>query len=171
MVPFRFVQKKKLVRLAPGFYASPAWPVDDYFLLQWRYPRFVFSGLSALSLLGLTEKIVETMEVSAPFGYHPSRQRVPHLEIHYERHQDRYSFDIIEKETIFGNKVRVYGYEKTIVDLIHNRKDYEDEVFIKALKAYSRMKNRDTVQLYDYAKRVGAEKAVSDLLEILTDEN
>jgi predicted transcriptional regulator of viral defense system len=166
-----FVKKNQLIKLAPGFYAGPDWPIDDYFLLQWRYPKFVFSGMSALSLLGLTEKIVGTMEVTAPFGYHPCRQATPHLEIHYERREDRYAFGIVEKETIFGNKVRVYGYEKTIVDLIRNRKYYEDEVFIKALKGYVRKKDRDTVKLYEYAKLVHSEKAVSDLMEVVADEN
>jgi hypothetical protein len=166
-----FVKKNKLIKLAPGFYADPAWPVDNYFLLQWRYPKYIFSGMSSLSLLGLTEKIVGTMDVTAPFGYHPSREAIPHLEIHYERHGDRYSFWVVEKETILGNKVRVYGYEKTIVDLIRNRKDYEDEVFIKALKGYGRKKDRDTVKLYEYAKLVNSEKAVSDLMEVVADEN
>lgn len=166
-----FVKKKKLMKRAPGFYAGPDWPIDDYFLLQWRYPKFIFSGMSALSLLGLTEKIVETMEVTAPFGYHPCRVAIPHLEIHYERHDDRFSFGIVEKETLFGNEVRVYGYEKTIVDLIRNRKNYEDEVFIKALKGYVRKKDRDTIKLYEYAKLVNSEKAVSDLLEVVADEN
>ncbi|MCH3909493.1 MAG: type IV toxin-antitoxin system AbiEi family antitoxin domain-containing protein [Bacilli bacterium] len=166
-----FVKRMKLIKLAPGFYSSPDWPQDDYFILQWRYPKFVFSGLSALSLLGLTEKVVGTMEVTAPFGYHPTRAKITHLEIHYERNPDRYSFGIIEGETIFGNKVRAYGYEKTIVDMIRHRKDYDDEVFIKALKWYARMKGRNTVKLYEYAKLVHAEKAVSDLMEIVTDEN
>ena len=98
-----------------------------------------------------------------------SRQTIPHLEIHYERHEDRYAFGIVEKETIFGNEVRVYGYEKTIIDLIRNRKDYEDEVFIKALKGYVRKKDRDTVKLYEYAKLVHSEKAVSDLMEVVDD--
>ena len=120
--------------------------------------------MSALSLLGLTDKIVGTLEVTAPFGYHPNRQRIDHLEIHYERRLDRYSFGIVEKETIFGNKVRVYGEEKTIVDLIRNRKDYEDEVFIKAIKDYARKKDRDTKALYDYAKLVNSEQAVFDLM-------
>lgn len=166
-----FVKKNKLIKLAPGFYAGPDWTIDDYFLLQWRYPKFIFSGMSALSLLGLTEKVVGTMEVTAPFGYHPCRVAIPHLEIYYERHDDRYAFDIVEKETLFGNKVRVYGYEKTIVELIRHRKDYEDEVFIKALKGYARKKNRDTVKLYEYAKLVNSEKEVSDLMGIAADEN
>jgi predicted transcriptional regulator of viral defense system len=166
-----FVKKKKLVKLAPGFYADHDWPIDDYFLLQWRYPKFIFSGMSALYLLGLTEKIVGAIDVTAPFGYHPNRKSIQHLEIHYERHEDRYSFGIVERETIFGNKVMVYGYEKTIVDLIRNRKDYEDEVFIKALKFYVRKKDRDTIKLYEYAKLVNSEKAVFDLMEVLDDEN
>jgi hypothetical protein len=55
--------------------------------------------------------------------------------------------------------------------MIRHRKDYDDEVFIKALKWYARMKGRNTVKLYEYAKLVHAEKAVSDLMEIVTDEN
>jgi hypothetical protein len=163
-------KKRRLTKLALGFYAGSDWPIDDDFLLQWRYPKFVFSGLSALSLLGLTDKIVGSMEVTAPFGCHPNRNAIPHLEIHYERHDSHYSFDIVEKETIFGNKVRVYGYEKSIVDLIRHRDDYEDELFIKALRGYARRKDRDVIKLSEYGKLVHSEKIVSDLREVVTDE-
>jgi hypothetical protein len=166
-----FVKKKKLLKLAPGFYASPEWPVDEYYLLQWRFPQFIFSNLSALYLLGLTEKIVDVMEVTAPFGYHPNRKEIPHLVIHYERHSERYRYDIITVDTIFGNKVRVYGYTKTIVDMIRNRKDYEDEVFIKALKRYVKENDYDSIKLHEYAKLVKADEVVSDLMEVVADEN
>ena len=55
--------------------------------------------------------------------------------------------------------------------MIRNREDYEDEVFIKALKGYARKKDRDTLKLYEYAKLVHSEKVVSDLLEVVADEN
>ena len=70
-----FVKKNNLVKLSPGFYASISFPIDEFFIFQNRYPKFVFSGMSALYLNGLTDKIPTEMEVSAPHGYHPFKEK------------------------------------------------------------------------------------------------
>lgn len=54
-----FVKKNGLKKIAPGFYAAPDFAVDDYWLLQTRYPQYIFSSMSALYLHHLTDKIPE----------------------------------------------------------------------------------------------------------------
>ena len=53
-----FVRRKGLEKIAPGFYANEAYIVDDYYILQKRYPKYIYTGMSALYLLSLTDKIV-----------------------------------------------------------------------------------------------------------------
>lgn len=43
-----FVRKNGLIKIAPGIYAGADFIIDDYFLLQKRYPKYVFSGISSL---------------------------------------------------------------------------------------------------------------------------
>ena len=45
-----FVKKNRLIRIAPGFYASAEYTVDDYFILQRRYPKYIFSGIFFVEL-------------------------------------------------------------------------------------------------------------------------
>jgi|LAHS01.1.fsa_nt_gb predicted transcriptional regulator of viral defense system len=168
---YDFVKRNNLTKLAPGFYTSPLYQEDDWFLLQQRYPKFVFSGMCALYLLQLTDKIPDVMTVTAPRGYHPSRKKIGNLSIRYETNSEIYSFGIIEKETLFGNKVRVYSLEKTICDLIKNRDAYDSETFIKALRIYAKRPDKDDVALYQYARRIKIELQVFELMEVILNEN
>ena len=72
-----FVKKKDLKKIAPGFYAAPDFAVNDYWLLQTRYPQYIFSSMSALYLHHLMDKILTSIYVTGPQGYHPFRKPLP----------------------------------------------------------------------------------------------
>ena len=67
---------------------------------------------------------------------------------------------------MFGNVVRTYDEERTICDLIKYRDRYDAETFIKAIKLYIRKKN-DQVKLFEYAKKIGIEKRVYEVVEVV----
>ena len=50
----RYVRSHHLFRISQGVYAKEG-AVDELFQWQRRYPRIVYSGITALYLLGLTE--------------------------------------------------------------------------------------------------------------------
>lgn len=161
-----YVKRNKLVRIAPGFYADESYVADEYNLFQRRYPKYVFSGLSALYLLGLTDKIPTDMEVGAPQSYHPSRIKRDDLIIRKMSNYEVYQFGVKECQTMFGNTVRTYDEERTICDLIKYRDRYDSETFVKAIRAYIKMHNNQT-KLFEYARRLGVEKKVYEVVEIL----
>ena len=161
-----FVKRNSLTKVAPGYYAGDDFIADDYFILQRRYPKYVFSGLSALYLLGLTDKIPTDMEVTAPQSYHPSRNKMDSLLIRRISNSAIYELGIREVKTMFGNVVRAYDEERTICDLIKSRDKYDAEVFIKAIKIYVRGKN-DQTKLFEYAKKIGIEKRVYEVVEVV----
>ena len=150
-----FVKRKNLSKKAPGYYVGDDYTADDYFILQRRYPKYVFSGMSALYLLGLTDKIPTDIEVAAPQSYHPSRNKMDSILIRRISNSAIYELGIMETETMFGNVVRVYDEERTICDLIKYRDKYDAETFIKAIKLYIRKKN-DQTKLFEYAKKIGS---------------
>ena len=161
-----FVKKKKLNKIAPGFYAADSYTVDDYFILQKQYPKYIFSGMSALYLHYLTDKIPTDMYVTCPQGYHPSRKKNPSLIVTRISDKNILNLGITEVETMFSNKVKAYDREKTICDLIKHRDDYDSETFLKALNRY--MKNKpDQNKLFTYAKLMKIEKKVFEIMEIV----
>lgn len=165
-----FVKKNNLIKIAPGFYASNNFLVDDLFILQKRFSRYVFSGMSALYLHGLTDKIPAEIEVTAPQNYNPSREANNNLLVHKISDENKYHLGIEEIKTAFGNIVKVYDQERTICDVIKYRDRYDSETFVKAIKSYTK-KTNNQIKLFKYARELGIEKKVYEIMEVLTNEN
>ena len=165
-----FVRKNKLVKVAPGYYVGESYFADDYYVLQRRYPKYIFSDMSALYLHHLTDKIPTDIEVVAPQGYHPFRNRIDNLSIRRISNDEVYNLGITEIETPFGNKVRVYDEERTICDVIKYRDRYDGETFIKAIKFYKRKTNNQT-KLFKYARTMNIEKKVFEIMEVINNDD
>ena len=161
-----FVKKNNLNKIAPGFYANDNFIVDDYLILQRRYPKYIYARLSSLYLLGLTDKIPTKIEVSAPQNYHPSRSKVDSLIIHKLSNSNIYELGIKEVKTMFGNIVKTYDEERTICDVIKYRDKYDSETFNKAIKYYIRTINNQ-FKLFKYARELGVEKKVYEVMELV----
>ena len=165
-----FVKKNKLIKVAPGFYASESYIPDVYFILQRRFQKYIFSGVSALYLHKLTDRTPDFIDVTAPQGYNPTRSRIDSLIIHKISNEDLYKLGITEAETMFGNTVKVYDEERTICDVIKHRGKYDAETFIKAIKLYIK-KTNNQLKLFKYARAMGIEKKVFEIMEVIVNEN
>ncbi len=161
-----FVRRNNLTKVAPGFYARDSYFADPLFILQRRYPKYIFSGLSALYLHHLTDKIPIDIEVTAPQGYNPSRKKNIDLFIHRISSEEIYNLGISEVTTSFGNKVKAYDEERTICDIIKYRDQYDGETFVKALRLYIKKANNQT-KLFKYAKTMNIEKKVFEIMEVI----
>lgn len=167
---YDFVKKNNLNKVAPGFYTSNDFIADDYFILQKRFPKYVFSGMSALYLHNLTDKIPVLIYVSAPLGYNPSREKNEILMVHWIKDLDIYNMGIVKVRTIFGNEVFAYDRERTICDLVKYRDKYDGETFIKAIKTFAKEKPNQ-IKLFEYAKAMKIEKKMFEIMEVIMNEN
>ena len=165
-----FVKRKDLNKIAPGFYADNSYFPDDYYIIQKRYPKYIFSGMSALYLHHLTDKIPVNIEVCAPQGYNPTRNKIKTLSIRKISNPDVYNLGITELKTPFGNKVKVYDEERTICDLIKYRDRYDGETFIKGIKLYAN-KSNNQIKLFRYARILGIEKKVFEIMELVNNND
>lgn len=167
---YDYVRKNNLVKVSPGFYASEDYHVDEHYMLQRRYPKFIFSGISALFLLGLTDKIPEEYEITCPHGYNPTREKLSDVIIRRLFDPEIYNLGITEVHTVFGNTVKVYDEERTICDLVKRREEYEPEVFVKALRRYIK-KTNNQAKLLKYAQILKIEKRVYELMEVIVNDD
>ena len=118
-------------------------------------------------MLDLIDKIPTDIEVSAPQGYNPARQKIDSLIIHKISNKDIYELGIKEVSTIFNNIVKTYDEERTICEIIKNRDKFDPETFIKAVKNYVNKINNQT-KLFRYARALGIEKKVYEIMEVIT---
>ena len=71
---------------------------------------------------------------------------------------------------MFGNTIKVYDEERTICDVIKYRDKYDAETFIKAIKLYVK-KTNNQLKLFKYARAMGIEKKVFEIMEVIVNEN
>ena len=64
----RYIRSHGLIKIRRGVYTKEIGAIDDLFQLQIRYPKIVYSGITALYFLGLTDRILESVEFSIPKG-------------------------------------------------------------------------------------------------------
>ncbi len=81
--------------------------------------------------------------------------------------EELYNVGIIEMKTLYGNKVKVYDLERTICDIIRNKKKIEIALFTDAMKRYAERKDRNSIKLHKYAKLFNIEDEVRKYLEVL----
>lgn len=167
----RYVSSNHLVKIRRGVYAKDG-AVDDLFQIQSRYPRIVYSGLTALYLLGLTDRIPDSVEFTIPKGCRVRKDSVgPNAICHIENKAELFALGNAGARTMFGNEVICYSREKMIVEMIRKRDDYDSELFLKAVKTFLKGKNKDMDFLFKYARMRKTEEKVYQILEAMDYED
>lgn len=159
------VEKGQLTKISRGIYAANDTIPDDYYIFQLRYSRCIYSFLSALYLHGLTDRVPFTKEITVCKGYNASRIEEDCI-IHYVS-KAVYDVGKIKVDTMFGNTVFTYDKERTICDLIRNRKDFDPEIFGKVVNNYMRNKDKKLNRLMEYARLFKIEEKTLELIEVL----
>lgn len=166
-----FVRNENLNKVDKGFYAEENWIQDEFLIFQYKYPKYVYSYESALFLLEMTDNLPASFEVTGPKNYRPFNPKNSDTIIHTDSKEEIYNLGIIEIQTNLGNVVRTYNAEKTICDLIKRQDKMDSETFIKALRNYSKQKDKDTNRLMEYATIMGIAKKVSNTMMVVLNEN
>ena len=166
-----FVRKRGLVKIDKGFYALPSWICDDFLVFQYKYPKFIFSYLSALYLNKLTDSLPSFFEVTGPKNYRPLTNFLGEVVVHTDSRNDVYELGISEVKTNLGYTVRSYDKERTICDIIRNSNKIDSEIYVKALHLYKKNPAKDINTLMQYARKMGIQKKVSDVLTVVLNED
>lgn len=164
---YRYVRSHNLEKYCVGFYAEKTWMPDDYFIFQYQYPKLIYSFYSAAYLHGLGDYMPPYLEVTGPKNYRPYSLHKDNLILHTDTRDAIYSLGIIKTKTILGNSILTYNIEKTVLDFIRFRKILDSESFVKCINSYKARKDKNINNLMKYAKIMGLEDKVSNIMEIL----
>lgn len=69
-----------------------------------------------------------------------------------------------------GNPVNVYDMERTICDIVRDRKRQDPEIFSKTWKFYLKNSLKDIWRLRAYANILGISERIESILEVLVHE-
>lgn len=152
-------------RYSRGLYVrEDAWE-DEFYMLQQRYPRGIYSHSTALFLLGYTDRAPIRFYMTFPRGYNaPSLKQEPVIVKRVI--PELYELGLTEVITPYGNPVRIYDRERCLCDAVRG-KGIDSQVINDAMRKYAWSKGIDIYKLDGYARKLHVEDRVSSYMEIL----
>ncbi len=150
-------------QIAKGVYVKKGKNINDFYILQNRYKKGIFSHNTALYFYHLTDRTPLKYDLTFK-----SKTRVHDntIDVHYVKDE---FFDIGITSISFndGTSVKVYELERTIIDIIRNRNKMDNQILNTAIKGYIKRKDNNMVKLAKYAKIFNVEKILKQYMEVL----
>ena len=149
-----------------GVYCLPGTKRDDLALIQYRYDKGIFSGITALSLHGLSDHISEQYHITFPQGYNPSSLKDCGWNLSITRSIPRiYGMGITEISTPAGNEIKVYDEERSLCEILRG-KGMSPFIVRTAMKRYFNRPERDVDLLREYAEILHVSDRIDRFLDI-----
>lgn len=156
----------EIQKISRAVYASPNSIVDEMAIIQTRFKAAIFSHETALYFLGLTDRTPLNYSVTVPSSYNATSLKVCGAKVYFIK-RELYLLGIININSSHGNILRTYNLERTICDVIRNRKQMDIQFINEALKKYVNHKDRNIDQLYYYAEKFRVQKLIRNTIEVL----
>ena len=156
-------------RISRGIYCTPDVFEDDFLVIGARWRKCIFSHNSALYLNGLSDRLPSAQSVTVPRGYNPVRliEEFPGIQIHWVR-PDVYELGATNIMTPSGNRVRCYNSERSIADLIRQRKlgGVDAQLARDAIGGYFNSRDKDLHELARMCEALGVRRELQVYLEV-----
>lgn len=157
-------------RISRGIYCTPDVFEDDFLVIGARWRKCIFSHNSALYLNGLSDRLPSAQSVTVPRGYNPVRliEDFPGIQIHWVR-PDVYELGATNIMTPSGNRVRCYKPERSIAELIRQRKlsGVDAQLVRDAIGGYFNSREKDLHELARMCEVLGVRRELQVYLEVL----
>ena len=135
-------------------------------ILQSKSKNAIYSNMTALYLHGFSNRIPIKYDITINNGYNGSLQKQSNVNLFYTK-RELLELGVIDYKLESGNVIKVYDLEKTICDIIRNKKKIDAEIFNRAIREYYYSKNKNTLKLYEYAKKMNIYEKVRNTFEVL----
>lgn len=159
------VDSRELIRYGRGIYVKNNSWEDDFFLLQQKYQRGIYSHDTALYLLGYSDRTPAKYTMTFPKGYNSPSLKDENVDI-VRVVPDNYSFGVIEILSPSGNTIKVYDLERTLCDILRG-KGSDIQIVNAAMKKYASSKNKDINKLMKYADKLSVKQKVLNYMKVL----
>ena len=89
------------------------------------------------------------------------------MKLHYIQ-KDFFDVGISEIETPLGNNVAVYDIDRTICDIVMNRKKIDTQIFTDGITRYFKSNNKNLRRLIKYSRIFNIEEDIRKYIEVLS---
>jgi len=161
----KMVDMKILSRLDYGIYVTDKFVHDDFYIFQLKHPNIVFSYNTALYFWGMTERTPTKMDVTT--SRNNSLDYCKNEVNLYRVNKDILELGKVKAKTPTGKTVNCYNLERTVCDIINNKKNIDIEIANKAIKSCIRNKGFNANLMFEYAKKLKIYDKVETYMEAI----
>lgn len=155
-----------LERISTGYYTLHNMINDNYYKIISKSKNAIFSYTTALFLHDLSDRTPLYFDITVPRGYGGQLQEIKTVSLHYvDKSVLNLGMKIIKSP--FGMDIKCYDVERTICDIIKDKKNMDKEIYSKALKWYAERKDKDLLKLAKYSKKLNIEKEVVEIMQVI----
>lgn len=162
----QLTKEKKLIRISRGLYMLPNCFEDEYYKFQVITSYSVFSLETSLYLHNYSDRVPTIYNITVPRNYNGYLSKEKNVKLSYVK-EELLNLGVIEIESPMGQKIKVYDLERTICDIVKFKNKIDPEVFSKALKQYTKSKEKNLNNLILYARKLNVEKEIRKYLEVM----
>lgn len=162
----KMIERKQIIRISRGYYGLADYEADEYYKIISMSEKAVFSMNTALYLHNLSDRTPLTFDVTVPYYYGGSLRNNKNINLYFVK-SSIIDLGKIEMTSPLGMKIKVYDKERTICDIVKNRKNMDMEIFSKAIKNYLKSDNKNLNKLMKYAKALKIDKKMKEYVEVI----
>lgn len=164
----KLLEDKIICRVEKGIYCIKDSFEDEYFIIQNRYKKAIFSYNTALFFLNKTEVTPSVVDITIPNDYNVNTINNKKIRIHYASKKN-IEIGVITVKSPFGNNVRCYSIERIICDIVKNETkcglDIEQRNKVIRNAFMNNEINGKTIM--EYAKKLKCEKKMKIIMEVM----
>lgn len=156
----------ELERLSWGVYAPIGEIPDELLIISLKSENIIFSHETALALHKLHNRIPAIPSFTIPTGSRVPRS-LDHAATVYYIPRRLHGLGRTQVPDFQGNEVVCYDIERTICDIIRSRSRMDVETYVGSVRSYVTSPKRNLPVLFKYAKEMGIEAKVHNVMEVL----
>lgn len=161
----KFIKNGELTRFGRGLYTiNSAWE-DDFFSLQKKYRKGIYSHDTALYLLGYSDRTPSIYTMTFSKGYNSPSIKQENIKV-VRVIPDNYDLGIIEIQSPSNNTIRIYNLERTLCDILRG-KGSDIQIINAAMKKYAISKEKNINLLMQYAEQLKVKDKILRYMEVL----
>lgn len=154
-------------KIGHGIYALSKEDVDEYYEFQQKCPKAVFSYGTSAYFWNLSDRVPNVLNCTVPRGYNTTRLKIDIKVKYHYLPQDLYDIGIVEIVSPQGANIFVYDRERTICDLIRDRKKIDMQLYSYALNTYFKSREKNIRRLMKYGKLFRITEELEKYMEVL----
>ena len=158
----KLIQDKKLYRIDRGIYSTSQTVVDNYYSLQNKSKKIIFSHFTSLNIQGFYKNIDKQEQISVLQSY--NAKKFFKFKVFYNN-KDIYKEGLIEY-SYNGHKLKIYDIERSVCDIIKNRYRFDESQYNKFINYYFNKQNLNYKKLLEYSKKLKVSKMVHHYLSL-----